>query len=236
MTKIQRQQAAWKVQEEMEIAAEQARLEKLATYVDVELQQINQADQAKPAKEKTTQEALAAWEALDAQPWHVIEAELRAATAPDKHEEDIVGALERFHNILSTRARIRGDLKAALSLKEKKPRMMWLTCGSGVIASDWKKHIEAEANMAERDVRKNPTKVNAAALKGWIEGKDVRRGLTKQRYLTLARLCNLKEEDCGCTFDDKDLMWVCEDHFDGHDCDKGPDSACEVCHVQYCQE
>jgi hypothetical protein len=47
MTKLQRQQAAWKYQYDQEAAAEAERLAKLATYVDVELQALNQAEMAK---------------------------------------------------------------------------------------------------------------------------------------------------------------------------------------------
>lgn len=44
MNKLDRQQAAWKAQQAIEIAAEEARLARLETYIDVELQQINQDD------------------------------------------------------------------------------------------------------------------------------------------------------------------------------------------------
>ncbi len=44
MNKLQRQQAAWKVQEEMEIKAEQERRAKLAENIDLGLQRINRMD------------------------------------------------------------------------------------------------------------------------------------------------------------------------------------------------
>jgi hypothetical protein len=46
MNKIDRKMAAWKAQQAMEVAAEEARLARLETYIDLELQQINQQDQA----------------------------------------------------------------------------------------------------------------------------------------------------------------------------------------------
>jgi hypothetical protein len=69
MNKLNRQQAAFKEQQALEVAAEEARLARLETYIDVELQRINQEDaqeQRYLARRAETKRVIAAWEEVEA--------------------------------------------------------------------------------------------------------------------------------------------------------------------------
>lgn len=102
MNKLERQQAAWKYQEAINEQAERERLARLATHVDLELQRLNQANEARAKQSVDNYKAIKEWEQAKDGARDLWELELLLRSkATDKA---IVDKLEEYHQTISAKA------------------------------------------------------------------------------------------------------------------------------------